>query len=214
MRAAAAAPAASSALTARRSQTAAGGALRCAAPPRPAAVACGARVGRLRVSAVFERFTERAIKAVMLAQQEAKAAGRSEVGTDHLLLGLIVEENSKRGYLNTGLSVKRARAAAAESPGAAGGGKSRGAASEVPFSAGSKRAFEQVTDRPPPLSLTLLCLSPPVSNPLSLVQALEESRKLGMSYLAPEHIALALLASEDAAVMAVLKRCSIDSPPG
>jgi len=47
-----------------------------------------------------------------------------------------------------------------------------------------------------------------------LAQALEESRKLGMSYLAPEHIALALLASEDPAVMAVLKRCSIDSPPG
>ena len=73
----AAAPAAASALTARRSQTAAGGAVRCAAAPRGGAY--GARVGRLRVSAVFERFTERAIKAVMLAQQEAKAQGRSEV---------------------------------------------------------------------------------------------------------------------------------------
>jgi hypothetical protein len=109
------------------------------------------------VSAVFERFTERAIKAVMLAQQEAKAAGRSEVrpplrfrayvrlvhgrrsacaddwaipsctvhplvqvGTDHLLLGLVVEENSKRGYLNTGLSAERARAAAKELAGPAG----------------------------------------------------------------------------------------------
>ena len=72
---------------------------------------------------------------------------KSQVGTDHLLLGLIVEENSKRGYLNTGLSAERARAAAAESTGGAGGGKPRGAASEVPFSAGSKRAFEQVCSR-------------------------------------------------------------------
>ena len=50
----------------------------------------------------------------------------------------------------------------------------------MPFSPGSKIAFER---------------------------ALEESRKLGMSYLAPEHIALALLASDDAAVHALLMRC-------
>ena len=36
---------------------------------------------------VFERFTERTIKAVMAAQNEARAMGRPEVTTDELLLG-------------------------------------------------------------------------------------------------------------------------------
>jgi ATP-dependent Clp protease ATP-binding subunit ClpC len=41
---------------------------------------------------VFEKFTERAIKAVMLAQQEAKALRRPEVGAEHIVMGLIAEE--------------------------------------------------------------------------------------------------------------------------
>jgi hypothetical protein len=48
--------------------------------------------GALVVTAVFEKFTERAIKAVMLAQQEAKALRRPEVGAEHIVMGLIAEE--------------------------------------------------------------------------------------------------------------------------
>ena len=48
--------------------------------PNPAVCENPQAHGRLLVEAVFERFTERAIKAVMLAQQEAKALGRAEVG--------------------------------------------------------------------------------------------------------------------------------------
>jgi len=131
------------------------------------------------VRAVFERFTERAIKAVMLAQQEAKALGSAEVGTEHLLLGLIVEESSKQGYLQTGLTAERARAATAERSRPAPATQDKGSASEVPFSSAAKRAFEA---------------------------ALEESRRLGMSYLAPEHIALALLVADDGGVTSILKR--------
>jgi len=56
------------------------------------------------VTAVFERFTERAIKAVMLAQQEAKALGRAEVGNisdQRLFLALrclLLPENRLRCY--------------------------------------------------------------------------------------------------------------------
>jgi len=135
----------------------------------------------MKIVSVFERFTERAIKAVMLAQQEAKALGKPEVGTEHLFIGLIVEENSKKGFLNTGLLAEKARTAAVERSGTV-SGMSQGSASEVPFSASTKQVFQT---------------------------ALEESRKLGMSYLAPEHIALALIAADDGAVGDILRRIGI-----
>lgn len=65
----------------------------------------------------------------------------TQVGTEHLLIGLIVEENSKQGYLNTGLSAERARVASTERAGPV-GVKGKGSASEVPFSSGAKRVFE------------------------------------------------------------------------
>lgn len=41
--------------------------------------------------AMFERFTEKAIKVVMLAQEEARRLGHNFVGTEQILLGLIGE---------------------------------------------------------------------------------------------------------------------------
>jgi ATP-dependent Clp protease ATP-binding subunit ClpA len=41
---------------------------------------------------VFERFTERARQAVVLAQEEARTLGHDQIGTEHLLLGLLREE--------------------------------------------------------------------------------------------------------------------------
>jgi ATP-dependent Clp protease ATP-binding subunit ClpC len=41
---------------------------------------------------VFERFTERARQAVVLAQDEARGLGHNYIGTEHLLLGLLREE--------------------------------------------------------------------------------------------------------------------------
>ena len=40
---------------------------------------------------MFERFTEKAIKVIMLAQEEAKKFNHSYVGTEHILLGIIGE---------------------------------------------------------------------------------------------------------------------------
>lgn len=46
----------------------------------------------------FERFTERAKKALTLAQEEAESAGHSYIGTEHLLLGLLgAAERNPRG---------------------------------------------------------------------------------------------------------------------
>ncbi|KHN31234.1 Chaperone protein ClpD, chloroplastic [Glycine soja] len=86
------------------------------------------RASSLRVSAVFERFTERAIKAIVLSQREAKALGSELVYTQHLLLGLIAEEDrSSDGFLASGVTVEKAREVVR---------------SVVPFSVNAKRVFE------------------------------------------------------------------------
>ena len=50
-----------------------------------------ARASRCIPKAMFERFTEKAIKVIMLAQEEARRLGHNFVGTEQILLGLIGE---------------------------------------------------------------------------------------------------------------------------
>ncbi|CAI7840469.1 unnamed protein product [Closterium sp. NIES-54] len=150
------------------------------APSLPASAAADATTcgRRAVVTAVFERFTERAIKAVMMAQAEAKVLGRKEVATEQLLLGLIAEDfasgGKPGGYLGLGMTIRSARGAVGELirdgrlP-VAGGLPAGKPASEVPFSSGSKRVFEK---------------------------ALEESRKHRHNFIAPEHLAVALVQVE------------------
>lgn len=140
---------------------------------------------RAVVKAVFERFTERAIKAIMIAQREAKGMGRGEVGTEQLFLGLVAEERSNDGFLRTGVTVERARDAVkslAEEAGLLNPSGIDKPASEVPFSAGSRRVFEA---------------------------ALDESRKMGHNYIAPEHIAVAILLVEDGGASKVIDRLGL-----
>ncbi|MCO5575798.1 hypothetical protein L7F22_029603 [Adiantum nelumboides] len=137
------------------------------------------------VSAVFERFTERAIKTVMLAQREAKALGKAEVGTEQLLLALIAEDRASEGFLRSGVTIERAREAARALSGlnASDAVPDNKPATDVPFSVGSKRVFEV---------------------------ALESSKTMGHNYIAPEHIALALFAvDENGPASRVLERLGL-----
>eukprot|EP00897_Mesotaenium_endlicherianum_P002931 jgi/Mesen1/2666/ME000167S01816 len=137
------------------------------------------------VTAVFEIFTERAVKSVMLAQREAKAMGRGEVGTEQLLLGLIAEERDSVGFLKTGVTIERARDAVRsylEDQEVSSMAGSEKPASEVPFSSGSKLVFEV---------------------------ALEESRKMGHNYIAPEHLAIAVLAVEEGGAAKIVDRLGL-----
>ena len=138
--------------------------------------------GELVVTAVFEKFTERAIKAVMLAQQEAKALRRPEVGVEHIVMGLVAEEAKKGGWLGTGVTIDSAREKAKEivsfdTDRAA----RRTSTSEVPFSRGAKRVFEA---------------------------ALNSSTGMGMNYIAPEHIALAVAELDDESLVAYFEMLS------
>ena len=49
---------------------------------------------------MFERFTEKAIKVIMLAQEEARRLGHNFVGTEQILLGLIGEGTGATGVFS------------------------------------------------------------------------------------------------------------------
>ncbi|MFQ6632693.1 hypothetical protein Gotur_009029 [Gossypium turneri] len=140
----------------------------------------------LRISAVFERFTERAIKAVILSQREAKSLGNDIVFTQHLLLGLIGEDRDADGFLGSGLNIVEAREAVRSiwqtSNHDSDSGKQEGSivsSTEVPFSASTKRVFEA---------------------------AVEYSRSMGYNFISPEHIAIGLFTVDDGNADQVLKR--------
>lgn len=169
----------------------------------------------LPIRAVFERFTERAIKAVVFSQREAKSMGKPMVFTQHLLLGLIAEDHvrhhsnhpSAPGFLGSAITLDGARAAvlaiwhnqhqhddaiendvADEHQNGGSGGSSSSKSSSpahVPFSISTKRVFEA---------------------------AVEYSRTMGHNFIAPEHIAIGLFTVDDGSASRVLKRSFSPSP--
>ncbi|GAA0163612.1 chaperone [Lithospermum erythrorhizon] len=138
------------------------------------------------VSGIFERFTERAIKAVMFAQREAKILGKNEVFTEHLLLGLIAEESGAKGYLGSGITIDEAREAVKSiwkvDNQFGTGGEGMGSASDIAFSASVKRVFEAAVDY---------------------------SRTMGYNFIGPEHIAVGLFSVDDGNAGRVLKRLGV-----
>ncbi|MCX5581808.1 ATP-dependent Clp protease ATP-binding subunit [Streptomyces erythrochromogenes] len=124
--------------------------------------------GALDPNAGFGRFTPRARNVVVTAQNEARAAGNTEIRTEHLVLGLVAEADGLAGLVLRAQEVSpddvRAAAAAALPP----------AQDElpalVPFDASAKKALE----------LTF-----------------REALRLGHDFVGTEHILLALLELEN-----------------
>ncbi|MFF9980630.1 Clp protease N-terminal domain-containing protein [Streptomyces erythrochromogenes] len=124
--------------------------------------------GALDPNAGFGRFTPRARNVVVAAQNEARAAGNTEIRTEHLVLGLMAEADGLAGLVLRAQEVSpddvRAAAAAALPP----------AQDElpalVPFDASAKKALE----------LTF-----------------REALRLGHDFVGTEHILLALLELEN-----------------
>ncbi|KAK1270496.1 hypothetical protein QJS04_geneDACA021039 [Acorus gramineus] len=136
------------------------------------------------VSAVFERFTERAIKAVVFSQKEAKALGRAMVFTQHLLLGLVAEDRSPDGFLGSGITIDRAREAVLSIWGLGDGEESGdGLATSMPFSKSTKRVFEA---------------------------AVERSRTLKCNFISPEHIVLGLFDVDNGSADQVLESLGVN----
>lgn len=88
----------------------------------------------------FERFTEKAIKVVMLAQEEARRLGHNFVGTEQLLLGLIGESTgiAAKVLKSMGVGLKDARVEVEKIIGRGSGF----VAVEIPFTPRAKRVLE------------------------------------------------------------------------
>ncbi|MES9556324.1 Clp protease N-terminal domain-containing protein [Streptomyces sp. NPDC007076] len=128
-------------------------------------------VSDLDPSQGFSRFTPRARNVVMAAQNEARAAHNDEVGTTHLVLGLLSEpEGLAAAFVKAqGITLEDVRRAATEALPPAVTGE---LPEIVPYDAGARKALE----------LTF-----------------REALRMGHNYIGTEHVLLALLEQEDGA---------------
>jgi ATP-dependent Clp protease ATP-binding subunit ClpC len=113
----------------------------------------------------FERYTDRARRAVVLAQEEARATGSSCIGTGHLLMGLAAEDSGVASVALGNLGLNRGDCR--KPPGGHG-------ALDAPVPAGVPIPFTQATRE-------------------ALEAALRESLELGHPYIGTEHLLLGLL---------------------
>jgi ATP-dependent Clp protease ATP-binding subunit ClpC len=130
---------------------------------------------------MFERFTERAIKVVMLAQEEARRLGHNFVGTEQILLGLINEGTGvgPKVLKSMGLNLKDARFEVERIVGRGSGF----VAVEIPFTPRAKRVLEL---------------------------SLEEAGQLGHNYIGTEHILLGLIKEGEGVASRVLESLGVD----
>lgn len=124
---------------------------------------------------MFERFTDRSRRVVVLAQEEARLLGHGRLGTGHLLLGLLAEGEAipARVLPNHGITLTAARPHVTnpepvqEPPGA-----------HIPFTDRTKKVLD-----------------------LSLREALQ----IGVHYVAPEHLLLGIIREGEGNAAAILR---------
>ena len=132
---------------------------------------------------MFERFTERARQVVVLAQDESRSLRHNYIGTEHLLLGLLREEEGLAARVLEGLGVmlEEARAHVAA---IVGQGDEVVATGQIPFTPRAKKVLE-----------------------LSLQEALA----LGHNHIGTEHILLGLARESRGVAMRVLLELGADA---
>lgn len=130
---------------------------------------------------MFERFTEKAIKVIMLAQEEARRLGHNFVGTEQVLLGLIGEGTgvAAKTLKTMGVTLKDARAEVEKIIGRGSGF----VAVEIPFTPRAKRVLELSWD---------------------------EARQLGHNYIGTEHLLLGLIREGEGVAARVLENLGVD----
>jgi len=130
---------------------------------------------------MFERFTEKAIKVIMLAQEEARRLGHNFVGTEQILLGLIGEGTgiAAKVLKSMGVNLKDARVEVEKIIGRGSGF----VAVEIPFTPRAKRVLEL---------------------------SLEEARQLGHNYIGTEHLLLGLIREGEGVAARVLENLALD----
>jgi len=130
---------------------------------------------------MFQRFTDRARRVVVLAQHEARTLDHDYIGTEHILLGLIDEGQgvATTALTSMGISLEEMRQAVQDSIG-------RGAqlpeSGHIPFTPQAKKVLEL---------------------------SLRESMRLGHEYIGTEHILLALI-REGGGAAQLMARAGVD----
>jgi ATP-dependent Clp protease ATP-binding subunit ClpA len=124
---------------------------------------------------MFERFTERARRVVVLAQEEARMLNHNYIGTEHLLLGLLREgEGVAAGALTSmGIELEMVRTQVEEIIGQG----QDAPAGHIPFTPRAKKVLEL---------------------------SLREARQLGHNYIGTEHILLGLVREGEGVAAQVL----------
>ena len=130
---------------------------------------------------MFEKFTEGAIKIIMLSQEEARRMGHNFVGTEQLLLGTIGQRHGvgARALKQVRVTLKKARREIELYIGRGTGF----VASEIPFTPRAKRVLEM---------------------------AVHEGKDLGQNFVGTEHILLALIGESDGVAMRTLDKLRVD----
>ncbi|MEX2322182.1 MAG: ATP-dependent Clp protease ATP-binding subunit [Acidimicrobiia bacterium] len=126
---------------------------------------------------MFERFTDRARRVVVLAQEEARLLNHNYIGTEHILLGLIHEGEgvAARGLESLGISLESVRSQVVEIIGQG----AQAPSGHIPFTPRAKKVLE-----------------------LSLREALQ----LGHNYIGTEHILLGLIREGEGVAAQVLQK--------
>jgi ATP-dependent Clp protease ATP-binding subunit ClpC len=124
---------------------------------------------------LFERFTERARQVVVLAQDEARALKHNYIGTEHLLLGLLREEEglAARVLWSLDVTVEEVRAQVARLIGQG----DEVTTGQIPFTPRSKKVLEL---------------------------ALREARSLKHNYVGTEHLLLGLVRENEGVAARIL----------
>jgi len=123
----------------------------------------------------FEKFTERARRVLTLAQEEAQHFSHSYIGTEHILLGLVREDEgvAARVLVNLGVVLSKVRSAV-----------------EFIIGRGEKATSDEIG------------LSPRAKRVIEL--AIDEARHLGHNYIGTEHLLLGLLREGEGIAASVL----------
>jgi len=126
---------------------------------------------------MLNRFTQRAQKAIILAQQEAKRLNHDYLGTEHILLGLVAlgEGVAAQVLQDLGIDLKKVRREVEKMVGA---GDNIILVGEVPFSPRAKKVLEL---------------------------AVQEAQDMGHNYVGTEHLLLGLIREEEGVAAKVLE---------
>src|SRR6202167_5957712 len=131
---------------------------------------------------MFERFTERARQVVVLAQEEARTLKHNYIGTEHILLGLLREEEglAARVLESLDITVERVRGQVVRIVGSG----EEVTSGQIPFTPRAKKVLER---------------------------ALREALSLGHNHIGTEHILLGLVRDDEGVAVRILLDLDADT---